>query len=96
MLSLAQRRERAAALQQRTSVADDSNATSGSTEPASSGAASGAGAAAAPAPGEWLTALKPTGTQRRTLAEVNAGSPTYTGARRAALRNGCYFVLRLT
>ena len=90
VLSLAQRRERAAALQQRLSVADASNATGGGAAPASSGAASGADAAAAPAPGEWLTALKPTGTQRRTLAEVNAGSPTYTGALRAALRNGCW------
>ena len=124
VLSLAQRRERAAALQQRLSVADASNATGGGAAPAgsgaasgaqqrpsgadasgatgggavpaSSGAASGAGAAAAPAPGEWLTALKPTGTQRRTLAEVNAGSPTYTGALRAALYTVAAIVLRST
>lgn len=90
VLSLAQRRERAAALQQRLSVADASNTTGNApAAPAGSGAASGADAAAAPAPGEWLTALKPTGTQRRTLAEVNAGSPTYTGAGRAALAANC-------
>ncbi len=44
-------------------------------------AASGEPAAAAPAPGMRSVTLTPTGTARRTLAEVNAQAPTYTGAR---------------
>jgi hypothetical protein len=44
-------------------------------------AASREPAAAVPAPGIRSVTLTPTSTARRTLAEVNAQAPTYTGAR---------------
>ena len=48
---------------------------SGNAAPSGSG-----GAVTAPAPGAHTVALAPNGTERRSLAEVNANSPTFTGA----------------
>ena len=82
VLSLAQRREQQASLEQSGPAGGDAgDGTGGASTPAASAAAAGgAGGAAAPALATRLTAIKPTGTRRRTLAVVNADSPTYTGA----------------
>lgn len=82
MLSLAQHQARLATAQRSSpAVAVAANGTNqagrgiGSAGPLANG-----GTATARAPGAHLVALAPTGTERRSLAEVNADAPAFTGA----------------
>ena len=82
MLSLAQHQAQLATAQRSSAGADD--AAIGTSHAGAGGGNAGrltsSGTAAAQAPGSHLVALAPTGTERRSLAEVNADAPAFTGA----------------